>query len=182
MHCFICRWHVSWSLGGSNHQLTDGLIQWQHFWTDLSRLSKVSKSSHEFTRRCSHLWHRGRERENKTDLLLSLPLSFLRASPVSQQVMQEAQETQVWSLGWENRLEEEMATHSRILAWWIPWTEEPGGLSQNNEYFGNQTNHSILSWDWLSMTVNNITKFSDFKQYHLLFYSFCEPWIWAQIS
>ena len=38
------------------------------------------------------------------------------------------QETRVWSLGREDPLEEEMATHSRILAWRIPWTEEPGGL------------------------------------------------------
>ena len=38
------------------------------------------------------------------------------------------QETQVQSLGQEDLLEEEMATHSRILAWRIPWTEEPGGL------------------------------------------------------
>ena len=37
-------------------------------------------------------------------------------------------ETQVQSLGQEDPLEEEMATHSRILAWRIPWTEEPGGL------------------------------------------------------
>ena len=32
------------------------------------------------------------------------------------------------SLGWEDPLEEGMATHSSILAWRIPWTEEPGGL------------------------------------------------------
>ena len=38
------------------------------------------------------------------------------------------QETQVQSLGTENSLEEEMATLSSILAWKIPWTEEPGGL------------------------------------------------------
>ena len=38
------------------------------------------------------------------------------------------QETLVPSLGWEDPLEEEMATHSSILAWRIPWTEEPGGL------------------------------------------------------
>ena len=38
------------------------------------------------------------------------------------------QETQVQSLGWEDPLEEGIATHSRILAWRIPWTEEPGGL------------------------------------------------------
>ena len=35
---------------------------------------------------------------------------------------------QVGCLGWENPLEECMATHSNILAWRIPWTEEPGGL------------------------------------------------------
>ena len=34
----------------------------------------------------------------------------------------------VWSLGWEDALEEGMATHSSILAWRIPWTEEPGRL------------------------------------------------------
>ena len=38
------------------------------------------------------------------------------------------QETWVWSLGWENPLEKEMATHSSTLAWKIPWTEEPGRL------------------------------------------------------
>ena len=38
------------------------------------------------------------------------------------------QETWVLSLGWEDPLEEEMATNSSILAWRIPWTEEPGGL------------------------------------------------------
>ena len=41
--------------------------------------------------------------------------------------MQETQETQVWSWGQEDPLEEEMATHSSILVWKIPWTEEPGG-------------------------------------------------------
>ena len=38
------------------------------------------------------------------------------------------QETWVQSLGWEDLLEEGMATHSSILAWRISWTEEPGGL------------------------------------------------------
>ena len=37
-------------------------------------------------------------------------------------------ETRVQSLGWEDPLEKEMATHSSILAWKIPWTEEPGKL------------------------------------------------------
>ena len=43
--------------------------------------------------------------------------------------MQETQETQVQSLGWEYPLEKGKATHSGILARGIPWTEEPGGLS-----------------------------------------------------
>ena len=38
------------------------------------------------------------------------------------------QETQVRSLSWEDPLEEEMANHSSILAWRIPWIKEPGGL------------------------------------------------------
>ena len=42
--------------------------------------------------------------------------------------MQEMQETRVCCLGWEDPLEEGMATHSRILAWRIWWTEEPGRL------------------------------------------------------
>ena len=40
----------------------------------------------------------------------------------------EMQETWVQSLSWEDPLEEKMATHSSILAWKIPWTEEPGRL------------------------------------------------------
>ena len=42
--------------------------------------------------------------------------------------MQEIQEMQVQSLGWEDPLEKEMVTHSSIPAWRIPWTEEPGKL------------------------------------------------------
>ena len=44
------------------------------------------------------------------------------------QPVQEMQETWVRSLSWEDPLEKEMATHSSIPAWEIPWTEEPGGL------------------------------------------------------
>ena len=49
--------------------------------------------------------------------------------------MQETQETQVLALGWKDPLEEEMATHSSILAWRIPWTEEPGRL----QFMGSQS-------------------------------------------
>ena len=67
-----------------------------------------------------------------------LPLQLLScfifvASPMVQWVknllaIQETQETWFWSLGWEDPVEEEMTTHSSILAWKIPWTEEPGRL------------------------------------------------------
>ena len=50
--------------------------------------------------------------------------------PIAQMVknLPEIQEIQVWSLGQEDHLEKEMATHSGIIAWRIPWTEEARGL------------------------------------------------------
>ena len=53
-----------------------------------------------------------------------------RASLVAQMVklLPAMQETWVRTLGWEDPLEQEMATHSSTLAWKIPWTEEPGRL------------------------------------------------------
>ena len=47
--------------------------------------------------------------------------SMVRNLPVNQEMW-------VQSLGWENSLEKDMTTHSSILTWEIPWTEEPGGL------------------------------------------------------
>ena len=71
-----------------------------------------------------------------------------RASPIAQAVnnlpaMQETQGTRIQSLGGEDPLEEEMATHFGILAWKIPWTEEPGGSqSMRSQRVGH---------DWASM-------------------------------
>ena len=56
-------------------------------------------------------------------------------------------ETRVQSLGRENPLEKEMATHSSILAWEIPWTEEPGGLHS----MGSQR----VKHDWVTNTHTN---------------------------
>ena len=55
---------------------------------------------------------------------------FFKASLVAQTVknLPAMQETPVRFLGWEDPLEREMATHSSILAWRIPWTEKPGSL------------------------------------------------------
>ena len=63
----------------------------------------------------------------------SSPSPLIQASPMTQQVknpsaMQKTQEMWVQSSSWEDPLEKEMETHSSILAWEIPWTEEPGGL------------------------------------------------------
>ena len=68
--------------------------------------------------------------------------------------MQKPQETQVWSLSQEDPLEEDMATHSSILAWRTPWTEEPGGLqsmrSQSWTRLSDFTSllHSIFQQIW----------------------------------
>ena len=66
----------------------------------------------------------------KTTFCNTLPLLLLRASLVAQRLkrLTPKQETWVRSLGQEDPLEKEMATHSSILAWRISWTEEPGRL------------------------------------------------------
>ena len=69
-------------------------------------------------------------------LLSFLPRVYIKiylihwASLVVQSVrnLPQVQETKVQSMGQEDPLEKEMATHSSILAWGIPWAEEPGGL------------------------------------------------------
>ena len=63
------------------------------------------------------------------------------------------QETQVQSLGWENPLEKGMVTHSSILTWRIPWTEEPGGLPS----IGSQRLRH--NWSNLSGSINRTWSF-----------------------
>ena len=58
------------------------------------------------------------------------------------------QEMRVRSLGWDDPLEEEMATHSSILAWRIPWTEEPGG-----------TQSMVLQWVRHNWATDTFTGF-----------------------
>ena len=77
----------------------------------------------------------------------AIGIHMFRASLVAQMVknLPVMQETWVWSLGWEDPLEEGMAIHSSILAWRIPWTEEPGGLqSMGSQRVGHDwvTKHS----------------------------------------
>ena len=62
------------------------------------------------------------------------------------------QETRVQSLGWQDPLENEMATHSGILAWEIPWTEEPGmlqsmGSQRVGHYLTTKQQQQIIIYD-----------------------------------
>ena len=61
---------------------------------------------------------------------MHLDAPMFGASLVAQMVknLSAMQETQVWSLGWEDPIEKGMTTHSSILAWRILWTDEPGRL------------------------------------------------------
>ena len=82
-----------------------------------------------------------------------------RASLVAQTVKSPPamQETQVWSLGWDGPPELEMATHSSILAWRTPWTEECGGLQSIRSWrvgYDWATEHKHMCW--LYSQVNKI--------------------------
>ena len=75
----------------------------------------VTDLKEEPSRKAEKEWQKG------TGLWTSLVAQTVKRLPAMQ-------ETRVRSLGWENPLEKEMATHSSILAWKTPWTEEPGRL------------------------------------------------------
>ena len=85
-------------------------------------------------------------------------VSHSRASLVPRMVkhLPAIRETWVWTLGWKDPMEKEMATHSRTLAWKIPWTEEPGrpqsmGSQRVEHYWVTSLSHSngvIDHWLW----------------------------------
>ena len=75
--------------------------------------------------------------------------------------MQEVQEMLAWSLGREDALEKEVATHSSILAWKIPWTEEPGGLVGTH----NQPTRSGLKPQW-TFIISFISSESGIQEFH----------------
>ena len=96
--------------------------------------------------------------------------------------MQETQETRVWSLGQEDHLEKKMATHSSILAWRIPWTEEPGGLQSMGSQsrtrlkwlntgiiliplswgqFLDYASHGFMSWSWSDQHTVSVSSSGD---------------------
>ena len=75
------------------------------------------------------------------------PLQYPWASLVTQTIKNSPGMWETWvrSLGWEDPLEEGMATHSSILSWRIPWTEEPGGLQS----MGSQKTDQLRTWTYL---------------------------------
>ena len=94
-------------------------------------------------------------------------------------VMYATQETQVRSLGWEDPLEKEMASHSSILAWRIPWTEEPdklqlmglqrGGLTLSISFFKTRVCFSDLSKIMTASSKHFWTHFFVKDFFHLCF-------------
>ena len=68
--------------------------------------------------------------------------------------MQERQEIQVRSMGWKDALEEEMAMHSSILVWVIPWREEPGGLQSVHGVAKSQTQLVTNTFTFVLSSIN----------------------------
>ena len=95
-------------------------------WWPRRRSPSTTQAASELLRPCSGI-QRGGHKNNNTSLLLlyGLPWWLSRLKKKNNPSMLE---TQVLSLGQEDPLEKGMATHSSVLAWRIPWTEEPGGL------------------------------------------------------
>ena len=93
-----------------------------------------------------------------------------RASLAAQRVknLPAMQETWVWSLGWQDPLEKGMATHSSILAWRIPWTEEPGDLQamRSQRVRHDWATHTHTHTHWMTMEVR------EYQSYHDYYYIF----------
>ena len=93
------------------------------------RLVKLHERDYQMSNKSTHVTMYGKITGTEILEIISV-LNILRASLVAQRLkrLPTMRETWVRSLGWEDPLEKEMAIHSSILAWRIPWTEEPGGL------------------------------------------------------
>ena len=136
-------WSFSFSISPSNEY--SGLISFRMDWLDLLVVQGTLKSLFQhYSSKASVLQHSaffivqlshpymttGKTialiRRTFVGKVMSLLFNMLSAQRLKN--LPGTRETWVWSLGQEDTLEKEMATHSSILAWRIPWTEEPGGL------------------------------------------------------
>ena len=107
--------HYSWPGASAERQLHGAPIWWwRKDWQVLGVLADEDSRAHKMVPSCE----------------LNIRYFFTRTSLVAQTVksLPAIQETWVWSLGWKDPLEKEMSIYSSILAWRIPWTEEPGRL------------------------------------------------------
>ena len=86
--------------------------------------------------------------------------------------MHKTQETWVWSLGWEESLEEEIATHSSILAWKTPWTEEPGGFQKVRPDFTTKHNAPLHHLEIITANIFFFFSLLIFWEYFLLVFFF----------
>ena len=84
-----------------------------------------------------------------------LDVVFCRTEILNFDEVQELQETQIWSLGGEDPMEEGMATHSSIHVWSIPWTEEPGRL----QFIGSQR----VRYDWSDLAYMHAINHNNHK-------------------
>ena len=140
----IYPWHTQWAL-----EQTKSLWTWPSLWPPAVLRSTLGQAL---------CWAVGRWRLFGYQTSLSLPFTWQSCSTLIQvgfvmykglprwrgavlKNLPAMQEMQVWSLSWKDPLEEEMVTHSHILAWEIPWTEDLGRL---------QSTGLRKRWTWLS--------------------------------
>ena len=124
-------WFLSWENPLEKRMAThSSILVWRIPWTEEpGGLQSIG------LQRVGHDW--ATDNHSLTQLVMGFPGGSMVKNRSA------VEETRVWSLGWEDPPEKEMATHSSVLAWEIPWTEEeePGGL---------QSTWSQKSWIWLS--------------------------------
>ena len=110
IHTSVLAWRIPWT-GEPVGLLSMGMHRVRHDWSDLAAAAIRDGVYYMFG-------------ISFTSTLIYL--AFLVAQIVKHLVAM--WQTQVWSLGWEDPVEKEMATHLRTLVWKIPWTEKPGRL------------------------------------------------------
>ena len=110
--------------------------------------------------------------------IINIYINIDWASLVAQMVKNPPAMRETWaqSLGWEDPLEESMATHSSILAWRIPWTEEPDGLqSMESQRVRHSwvTKHTLLLIIYNNNFMYNIQYYIHYTFYYILYFVYC---------
>ena len=124
--------HVKWS--------TKGLVM-QSLWPHMCNTYSLTKIGIDLDHQ-GFFWN---QLLNELASLVAQRLKLLLAMP----------ETWVQSLGREDPLEKEMATHSSILAWRIPWMEEPGGLQSTGSQSQTRLSDFTFTFQWMNMQICN---------------------------